>query len=130
MSVRPSGRRAPEISVGKYAKHTLKVVYVFSTPGERAIEVARFMKGYQIPFPAIIDRDQKLLKMLDGRASSEVYLVDKAGVLRYHGRVDDATFNLKSVKSRDLQNAIVALIQNKKVAKPEVAAMGCAIPRL
>ena len=114
----------------KYAAKGLKVVYVFSMPDERAVDVARYMHGHKIPFPAILDRNQRLLKMLDGRASSEVYLSDKRGVLRYRGRVDDATFDPKGVKSRDLERAIVSLSKNQKVARPFVPAMGCAIPRI
>lgn len=114
----------------KYGARGLRVAYVFSTPGEKPLAVARYMQNHQIPFPAILDRDQRILKMLDGQCSSEVYLTDKAGILRYHGRVDDSTFDPKAVKSRDLENAILALVQGKRVAKSEVPATGCAIPRL
>lgn len=114
----------------KYANRGLKVAYVFSMPGEKPIQIARYMHAQGLPFPALIDRDQKLLKMLDGRASSEVYLTDKRGILRYHGRVDDSTFDPKAVQSRDLENAIVALVRGKRVAKSEVPALGCAIPRI
>ena len=114
----------------RYGKNGVRVVYVFSKPGERALDVARFMQNHQIPFPAVIDKDQRFLKMLDGKCSSEVYVTDKKGVLRYHGRVDDSTFAPKAVKSRDLERAIVQIARNQKVTKPEVPAMGCAIPRL
>ena len=114
----------------KYRAKGLRVAYVFSMPGEKPVQIARYMHAQNLPFPAILDRDQRLLKMLDGRCSSEVYLTDKRGVLRYHGRVDDSTFDPKSVKSRDLENAIMALTRDKRVTKPEVPAMGCAIPRV
>jgi hypothetical protein len=114
----------------RYRVKGLSVAYVFSMPKEKPIQIARYMHAQRIPFPAILDRDQRLLKMLNGQCSSEVYLTDKKGILRYHGRVDDSTFDPKSVKSRDLENAILALTQNKRVAKPEVPAMGCAIPRI
>lgn len=114
----------------KYRAQGLNVTYVFSMPGEKPIAIARYMHAQNLPFPALIDRNQKFLKMLDGRASSEVFLTDKAGILRYHGRVDDSTFDPKIVKSRDLENAIVALTQGKRVAKSEVPALGCAIPRI
>jgi len=114
----------------KYGKNGLKVVYVFSMPKERPLQIARFMQNHQLPYPAVLDRDQRLLKMLDGRCSSEVYLMDKAGILRYHGRVDDSTFDPKAVKSRDLENAIVAINQGKRVVKNFAPAMGCAIPRI
>ena len=114
----------------RYGKNGVRVVYVFSKPGERALDVARFMQNHQIPFPAVVDRDQRLLKMLDGKCSSEIYVTDKKGVLRYHGRVDDSTFAPKAVKKRDLERAIVQISRNQKVTKPEVPAMGCAIPRI
>jgi hypothetical protein len=114
----------------KYSAQGLRIAYVFSMPGEKPIEIARYMHAQRLPFPAILDRDQKILKMLNGQCSSEVYLSDKKGILRYHGRVDDSTFDPKAVKSRDLENAIVALTKNRKVARAEVPAMGCAIPRI
>ena len=113
----------------RYGKNGVRVVYVFSKPGERAIDAARFMSGHHIPFPAIIDKDQKLLTMLDGKCSSEIYLTDKTGVLRYHGRVDDSTFDPSKVKKRDLEAAIVQVARGQKVVHPEVPAFGCAIPR-
>jgi cytochrome oxidase Cu insertion factor (SCO1/SenC/PrrC family) len=114
----------------KYGPQGLRPVYVFSLPDERPLQIARFMQEHQIPFPALLDQKQGLLKVLDGQCSSEVYLFDKAGLLRYHGRVDDSTFDPKTVKSRDLENAIVAVTKGKRVLKPEVPAMGCAIPRI
>lgn len=114
----------------RYGKNGVKVVYVFSKPGERALDVARFMQNHQIPFPAVVDKDQRFLKMVNGKCSSEVYVTDKKGVLRYHGRVDDSTFDPKAVQSRDLERAVVQIARNQKVSKPEVPAMGCAIPRI
>lgn len=114
----------------QYGPNRLRVAYVFSTPGQRPLDIARFMQNHLIGYPAIIDRDQGLLKMLDGRASSEVYLFDAKGVLRYHGRVDNETFDPKAATQHDLADAIAAVAQNKKVARAEVPAMGCAIPRI
>jgi cytochrome oxidase Cu insertion factor (SCO1/SenC/PrrC family) len=114
----------------KYGNAKLQPIYLFSLPGERPLEIARFVREHGIPFPAIVDSNQHLLKTLDGACSSEVYLFDSRGYLRYHGRVDDSTFDPKTVKSRDLENAIVAVSKGRPVAKPFVPAMGCAIPRI
>lgn len=113
-----------------FAPQGLRVAYVFSTPRQRAVDIARFMQNHQIGYPAIVDRDQRLLKMLDGRASSEVYLFDKQGVLRYHGRVDNETFDPQGATQHDLAAAVYAVANNKKVPRAEAPAMGCAIPRL
>ena len=114
----------------RYGKNGVRVVYVFPKPGERALDVARFMQNHKIPFPAVVDRDQRFFKMLDGACSSEIFLTDKAGVLRYHGRVDDSTFNPKAVKRRDLEAAIVQVARGQKVKNAEVPALGCMIPRI
>ncbi len=114
----------------QYGPNRLRVAYVFSTPGQKPLDIARFMQNHLIGYPAIVDRDQRLLKMLDGRASSEVYLFDPKGVLRYHGRVDNETFDPKNATQHDLANAIAAVSAGKPVARAEVPAMGCAIPRI
>ena len=114
----------------RYGKNGVRVVYVFPKPGERALDVARFMQNHKIPFPAVVDRDQRFFKLLGASCSSEIFVTDKKGVLRYHGRVDDATFNPKAVKRRDLEAAIVQIARNQTVKNPEVPAMGCMIPRL
>ncbi len=114
----------------KYGPNRLRIAYVFSTPGQKPLAISRFMRDHKIGFPAIVDRDQRLLKMLDGRASSEVYLFDQKGVLRYHGRVDNETFDPKNATQHDLANALAAVAQNKRVVRAEVPAMGCAIPRI
>ena len=114
----------------RYGKNGVRIVYVFPKPGERALDVARFMQNHRIPFPAVIDKNQRFMKMLDGKCSSEVYVTDKKGLLRYHGRVDDSTFDPKAVQKRDLEAAIVQIARNQTVKNPEVPAMGCAIPRI
>ena len=111
-------------------KKNLRVAYVFATPGQRPIEISRFMQNHMIGFPAIVDKNQRLLKMLDGRCSSEAYLFDSNTVLRYHGRVDNETFDPKKATQHNLADALAAVSSGKRVARPQVPAMGCAIPRI
>ena len=115
----------------KYGEKGLKIAYLFSNPNSDTPEDAKkWLAERKLPFLAIDDLDQKILEKLDGQASSEVFLFDKENVLRYHGRVDDNTFKPEKVKSRDLENALVALIKGEKVARPETSAQGCAIARI
>ena len=113
----------------KYGNQGLSIVYIFPMPEQRPAQIARFMQNHQIPFPAVFDQSQRFTKMVNGQCLSEVYLMDKKGILRYHGRVDDSTFDPKAVKSRDLENAIMAIAANKHVPKAFAPALGCAIPR-
>lgn len=115
----------------KYGAQGLQIAYLFSNPGsDTPDEAKKFLAERKLPFLAINDLDQKVLEKLDGKASSELYLFDKSNILRYHGRLDDNTFKPEKVKSHDLENAIVALTKNEKIARPETSAMGCAIARI
>lgn len=114
----------------RYQSKGLRVVYVFATPGQKPIDIARFMQNHLIGFPAVVDQNQRLLKMLDGRCSSEVYLFDKSSVLRYHGRVDNETFDPKSATQHNLADAVAAVVSGKRVPRAEAPAMGCSIPRM
>jgi len=114
----------------QYAKDGLTTVYVFSNARDRPIDVARFMQGHLITYPAFLDFDQKLLRILDGQAASEMYFFDKDGLLRYHGRLDDSTFDPTAITSHDLADAIAEVVAGKPVLHPEVPAFGCEIPRI
>lgn len=114
----------------KYGRNTLTIVYVFSKPDETPLQIARYLQKHNLPFTAIYDGDQRVLKTLNAQCSGELFLTDKRGVLRYHGRFDDSMFDEKAVSSRDLENAIIEVKAGRKVKRPEVPAMGCAIPRL
>ncbi len=114
----------------RYYANGLRVAYVFATPGQKPMEISRFVRRHQIGYPAIVDQQQRILRMLDGRCSSEVYLFDKKGILRYHGRVDDATFDPKNAQQHNLADALAAVVNGKPVARPMAPAMGCIIPRL
>jgi len=114
----------------QYAKDGLTTVYVFSNTRDRPIDVARFMQGHLITYPAFLDLDQKLLRILDGQAASEMYFFDKDGLLRYHGRLDDSTFDPTTITTHDLADAIAEVVAGQPVLHPEVPAFGCEIPRI
>ena len=55
-------------------------------------------------------------------------MIDGAGVVRYHGRIDDAQ-NPARVRESSLRLAIEALLGGREVATPETKAFGCTIKR-
>lgn len=114
----------------RYGKKGLQIVYVFSHPEENRKQVARFVAEAKYPWLAVQDPGQKLTELFNARVWTESFLLDKEGVLRYRGRIDDSIFEPDIVKERSLENAVVALLNDRKVRKPATKALGCAIPRL
>lgn len=114
----------------KYAPDGLRIAYVFSQPGEKDQDIRELAANANYRWPCVRDRDQKLFATLNAKCTTEVFLLDKEGKLRYHGHVDESTFEAGAVKHPDLENAIQALIANKPVPVQETSAYACTIDKL
>lgn len=115
----------------KFSPHGLRTLYVFSNgKTDTREEVAQFVKAQNYSWPIVMDLDQKLLKQFNATCSTEVFLFDRKSRLSYHGRIDDDTFEPNAVRERDLQSAIVAVLDGRAVPKAETIAFGCAFPKL
>ena len=58
----------------------------------------------------------------------EMYIIDGAGMLRYHGRVDNAS-DEKRVERQDLRVALDEMLAGKAISKADLKAFGCVIKR-
>lgn len=108
----------------------LRLFYVFSDASETPAQIKRFAQERGYSWPIIRDADQKLLKKFDAQCTTETFLVDSAGTLRYHGRIDDNIFLPANIKSHELQDALLALQDGKAVPIKETRAFACTIPRV
>jgi peroxiredoxin len=59
----------------------------------------------------------------------EVFVIDRAGVIRYHGAVDDVTFRQKIATRSFVEEAVDALLRGESPIVTEVPAFGCSIVR-
>jgi peroxiredoxin len=69
------------------------------------------------PFPMLRDEGSKVADLYGAERTPEAFLIDAAGVIRYHGGV------------ADLGDALAALAEGRAVGKPEAKAFGCTIKR-
>jgi peroxiredoxin len=69
------------------------------------------------PFPMLRDDGAKVADQYGAERTPEVFLIDPAGVIRYHGGV------------ADLGAALGELTKGRPVVKPEAKAFGCTIKR-
>jgi thiol-disulfide isomerase/thioredoxin len=78
-------------------------------------------------FPYVRDDSQEIARALGARFTPEIFVFDHARKLRYHGRIDDNHASPAAVKSRDLENALVALLAGKNPPVAETQAVGCSV---
>ena len=113
-----------------YGKQGVLFVGINSNKSEPAEEVGAHGKQHGFTFPLMKDPDNKVADLYDARHTPEVFVVDSAGKLRYHGRIDENYEDPAKVASPDLRNALDAMIASKPIAKAETKAFGCSIKRV
>jgi peroxiredoxin len=113
-----------------YAKKGVQFVGVNSNKTETVQDVVDHAKKHGHTFTIVKDPNNKVADLYDASHTPEVYVVDKAGKLRYHGRIDENSEDASKVASPDLKNALDALLAGQTVAKAETKAFGCSIKRV
>jgi thiol-disulfide isomerase/thioredoxin len=79
-------------------------------------------------FSILKDNSNVVADAYGATVTPEMYIVDAAGVLRYHGRVDNAS-DEKRVERHDLRVALDEMLTGKPISKPDLKAFGCVIKR-
>lgn len=81
-------------------------------------------RDHKFAYPYLYDGEtQATAKAYGVLATPHVYIFDSARKLRYVGRFDDA--EVKTVKSHDARNAVVALLAGKPVPVEKTRVFGC-----
>lgn len=113
-----------------YGAKGIAFVGINSNKTEPAAEVAEHAKKHGFGFPVLKDDGNKVADAYGATRTPEVFLVDPAGNVVYHGRIDENQDDAKNVRSPDLRNALDAFLAGKPVPVPETKAFGCTIKRV
>lgn len=92
-----------------------------------AVAAAHFART-KIGFSVLRDEGALIADRFGAEVTPQVYVIDRAGILRYSGRVDDNA-NAGSAKQHDLRDAIVAVLAGETPRVPSARAFGCTIVR-
>ena len=96
-------------------------------PDDAPQEMLKKEKEWGIPFPYLVDEMQETARAFQAQCTPDLYLINHAGALIYHGRLDDNWNEPKNVKREELKEAITALAEGKPVSKDQKPSMGCSI---
>ena len=82
-------------------------------------------KGYN--FPYLRDESQSVARAYGATHTPHIFVFDEDRRLRYTGKIDDNWREPNKVKERYLRDAILSLLEEKEIKKPDTYAIGCTI---
>jgi thiol-disulfide isomerase/thioredoxin len=110
-----------------YGPQGIRFVYVDVTPYSRA-DAKSDAKKYGLTGRVVLDTARLLVHALRATSTTEVFVLDTRGTIRYRGAVDDQygiTFHRNVVTKPWLRSALDRVIAGKDVAVPSTDASGC-----
>jgi thiol-disulfide isomerase/thioredoxin len=120
-------RLASEAPAGR-----VRFVGVCVDPDLTDAEVLAHLKDFGLTFPVVADRRGDLARKLGATITPEAFLIDDAGRVRYHGRIDDQFVARRKAnanpETHELADALADVLAGRKVKVAHVAAVGCPLP--
>jgi peroxiredoxin len=100
---------------------------VTAYPDDNFEEMVKRARQKGFVFPYVRDETQRVASAYGAECTPEVFIVDRAGTICYHGGIDDNYGEPDRVTVHYLRNAIEDVIAERRIAQPETRAMGCSI---
>jgi len=101
---------------------------IASNRSESAPEVAKAAKARRLP-RVLIDANHQVADLYEAVTTPHAFVVDRNGILRYRGAIDDVKFRQPKATRFFLEEAVEALLDGRLPALTEVPPFGCAIVR-
>ncbi|WP_406700617.1 redoxin domain-containing protein [Singulisphaera sp. Ch08] len=130
-----SNAYSPELNRlrSEFPTESVKIVGVCVDHDLSSADLMAHAKDFDLKFPVVQDRGGAIATTLGAAVTPEAFVVDERGRILYHGRIDDqyAARQKKNAnpKVSELRDAIVAVLEKRKVAIAHVPAVGCPIPK-
>lgn len=101
---------------------------VAANRSESAQRVAEVANARDVPL-LLLDSEQRVADAYGAMTTPHIFVVDRDGILRYRGAVDDVTFRQRKATRFYVEEAVESLREGRLPALPETPAYGCAIVR-
>jgi len=109
-------------------KGEVVMLSIASNRNESAQLVAEAAAARRIP-KVLIDSEHAVADLYEALTTPHIFLLDREGVLRYRGAVDNITFRRREATRFFLQDAVEALLNGQLPKLSETPAYGCTIVR-
>lgn len=106
----------------------VELLSVTANRNESVQRVEEAVQSRSLP-GVLIDAGQVAADLYEAVTTPHVFVVDRGGILRYRGAVDDVTFRQRTATRFFLKEAVDSLLEGHLPALTEAPAHGCAIVR-
>jgi len=115
-----------------FAPRGFNFVGAYADPGLALPDLRRHAAEFQLGFPAVDDRAQRLARAAGATFTPEVCVFSRAGTLLYRGRIDDRVEDFGAARPaatrEDLREVLTALAAGQAGPFAFRPGFGCAIP--
>ena len=77
----------------------------------------------------LIDANHAVADLYEAVTTPHIFIIDREGILRYRGAVDDVTFRQRKSTRIYLDEAVESLLNGQRPTLTETPAYGCTIVR-
>ncbi len=106
----------------------VELLSIAANRNESAQLVEEVAKTRRLP-RVLLDSEHVIADLYEAVTTPHVFVVDRAGILRYRGAVDDVTFRHRQATRFYLEEAVEALLDGRFPELQEMPAYGCTIVR-
>lgn len=107
------------------------LVMVHTEAARTIDELKKHQADYNVAGIVVHDHDGSITESLNAAVTPEAFVLDRAGLVKYRGRIDDTYLGFgrrrQVVTSLDLKNAVESVLVGQVVAIPTTKAIGCRI---
>ena len=101
---------------------------IASNRNEKLEDVKKAAEARRLP-TILLDADCRVADLFEAQTTPHVFVIDRNGILRYRGSVDDVTFRQRIPTRFFLDLAVEALLEGHLPPLTESPAYGCTIVR-
>jgi peroxiredoxin len=114
----------------KYRPRGVVLLAVASNRNETPAEIARNAENLKMTYPVLLDTDGIVAERLGATHAPSVFIVDRSGVLRYRGAIDNNRTPGQGGRVAYAEDALDALLAGRPVQTPATREFGCTIRRM
>jgi peroxiredoxin len=93
-------------------------------PEDSFENMKKFALEWKLNFPYLFDSTQDVAYSFGAQKTPEAFLIDRLGIVRYRGRIDDNQHDPEAVQVPYLRNAIAALLAGEEISPKTTEPIG------
>jgi len=106
----------------------VRLLSIAANRNESAQMLEQAARARQLP-TVLLDAEHVVADLYEAATTPHVFVVDREGILRYQGSIDDVTFRQRKATRFYLEEAVEALLDERVPELQETPAYGCTIVR-